>query len=455
MPSVCFYFQIHQPNRLKHYSYFDIGHVEEPFSDEKNGQIMRKVANKSYLPANRKILELIKRHQGRFRVSYSISGVAIDQMKRYAPEVLDSFKELAATGAVEFMAETYYHTLASVCDEVEFREQINMHCDLMKETFGVTPTVFRNTELIYNDRIGQIIADMGFKGMIAEGADDVLGWRSPNFVYRLPNSDLKLLLKNYKLSDDIAFRFSNSSWDNYPLTAPKFAYWVHQASGNGETVNLFMDYETFGEHQWEDTGIFNFLDYLPNAIFAHPHWDFATPSEVMSRYEPKADLHFTRTVSWADIDRDLTAWAGNRMQRRAISEAFAIGQEVRECNSPKALDHWRKLQTSDHFYYMCTKWFADGDVHAYFSPYQSPYDAFINYMNALTNFRENVLQKEKAKLAELIEAEQLANADEIYDRDILPVNERAKIPTKGPKKDISQILDISPADKQKRPELNA
>jgi alpha-amylase len=380
MSSVCFYFEVHQPYRLKPYGVFSIGRDHEYFDEAKNAEIMRKVARKCYLPANRAILDLVRRFDGAFRVSYSITGVAIEQMKRYAPEVLESFRDLANTGAVEFLGETYYHSLSAVFDATEFREQVRQHSDLMMSEFGQRPRVFRNTELIYDDGIGRMVQDLGFHGVVAEGADDVLGWRSPNFVYRSA-AGIPLLLKNYRLSDDIAFRFSNRGWADFPLTADKFASWVHRISGAGDTVNLFMDYETFGEHQWEDTGIFEFLRHLPEAVCRHGDWAFNTPSEVIGRYPCIATLPFHRTVSWADMERDLTAWRGNTMQERAFRQIYALSDEVRSRNNPELLDVWRKLQTSDHFYYMCTKWFADGDVHAYFSPYESPYEAFIAFMN--------------------------------------------------------------------------
>lgn len=392
MSSVCFYFQVHQPYRLKHYTIFGIHKDHAYFDEDNNAKILRKVANKCYLPTNQAILNLIDRHEGRFRVSYSLTGVAIHQMQKYAPEALESFIKLAKTGCVEFMGETYYHSLAAVYDEIEFQEQVKKQMAAVKKFFGQTPTVFRNTELIYSDHIGEQIARLGFKAALAEGADDILGWRSPNFVYDSTTPGLKLLLKNYRLSDDIAFRFSNKGWKEFPLTAPKFANWVHRVSGNGEVVNLFMDYETFGEHQWESTGIFQFLEHLPGEIMRHPDWDFCTPSEVLARYSPKAKLSFGRSVSWADIDRDLTAWEGNHMQKSALKQIYSFGREVRSRNNPSALSLWRRLQTSDHFYYMCTKWFADGDVHAYFSPYKSPYEAFINYMNVITDFKESVLK---------------------------------------------------------------
>ena len=352
---------------------------------------MQKVARKCYLPTNEAILKLIERHEGRFRVAYSMTGVALEQMQTYAPEAVESFQKLVATGAVELLSETYYHSLAALYDVAEFREQLAMHTRLMQSLFGVTPSVFRNTELIYDDRIGREVAALGYKGILAEGADDVLDWRSPNYVYQSADGEIPLLLKNYRLSDDIAFRFSNSGWSAFPLTSDKFARWLHQVQGNGDTVNLFMDYETFGEHQWLETGIFQFLDHLPSAVLANADFNFKTPSEVIASYPATAPLSFPRTVSWADVERDLSAWRGNDMQNRALDRILALGERIKRRNNPTLLALWRKLTSSDHFYYMCTKWFADGDVHAYFSPYESPYEAFINYMNVLSDLEESVL----------------------------------------------------------------
>ncbi|OFZ72609.1 MAG: alpha-amylase [Bdellovibrionales bacterium RIFOXYD1_FULL_44_7] len=391
MPSVCFYFQVHQPFRLKPYSCFHVGRDHFYFDDHANREIMQKVAFKSYLPANRAILNLINRHEGRFKVAYSVTGTAVEQMMMYCPEALDSFIELSKTGCVEFLGETYYHSLAAIYDPYEFQHQVKQHADLMKSLFNQTPTVFRNTELICSDQIMNIVSDMGYKAIIAEGADDILQWRSPDHVYEKPGGKLKLLLKNYALADDIAFRFSNQAWAHYPLTPEKFSSWLHSGIGDGETVNLFMDYETFGEHQWEATGIFQFLDALPSKVMSNSNWDFATPSEVIERYQSRGEVSFPRIVSWADLQRDLSAWQGNNMQNRALSSIFMLGNDVRARNNPSTTDLWRKLQTSDHFYYMCTKWFADGDVHAYFNPYLNPYEAFINYMNILTDFKESML----------------------------------------------------------------
>lgn len=392
MPSVCFYFQVHQPFRLRRYSYFEASRAHDYFDEKKNREIMEKVASKCYLPANRTILNLIKRFGDAFRVSYSITGVAIEQMRKYSPAVLESFLELRETEQVEFLGETYYHSLAAIYDKAEFTEQVRLHERLMKSTFGIEPKVFRNTELIYDDNIGRMAGELGYNAVLAEGWDEILGWRSPNFVYTVPGSDnTKLLLKNYRLSDDVAFRFSNRSWAEFPLTAEKYASWIHAISGGGEVANLFMDYETFGEHQWESTGIFSFLEHFPEILLRKSDWNFRTPSEVLGSYNSVADLSFHRLTSWADLERDLTAWRGNRMQRSVLDQIFSLGQEIRRKGDPLVLDIWRKLLTSDHFYYMCTKWFSDGDVHAYFSPYDSPYEAFINYMNVLKDFKDYYL----------------------------------------------------------------
>lgn len=388
MPSVCFYFQVHQPFRVRRYSFFDSLGSGSYFDDKKNAEVIRKVAEKCYLPTNKKILELIQRFEGRFKVAYSITGVALEQMKLFAPEVLESFQALAKTGCVELLGETYFHSLAAVYDKDEFAEQVRLHSALMLSEFGLKPRIFRNTELIYSDYVGQLASELGFDAVIAEGADDILGWRSPNFVYQVPGQTTRLLLKNYRLSDDIAFRFSNKGWADYPLTSDKFASWVHNVSGNGTNVNLFMDYETFGEHQWESTGIFEFLDHLPAKILSHPDWDFKTPSEVIDSNQAVADIPFGRLTSWADVERDLTAWQGNSMQQSALKEAYQLGESIKASANVDLIHEWRKLLTSDHFYYMCTKWFADGDVHAYFSPYESPYEAFINYRNVLRNLAE-------------------------------------------------------------------
>ena len=385
MASVCFYFQVHQPNRLRHYTFFD--RDNSYFDNHKNEAVCRKVANKCYLPANRLMLELIEKYRGRFKISYSITGVLLEQLQLYAPEVITSFKQLANTGCVEFLGETYYHSLSFLYSRDEFIKQIKAHRRTIRQLFNQTPRVFRNTELIYNNSLPPIIEQLGgFDAIISEGADHILGYRSPNFVYRpVGETRLKLLLKNYKLSDDIAFRFSNRGWEEWPLTADKFARWVNAVNGCGYVVNLFMDYETFGEHQWQDTGIFDFMRHLPGEILKHPDNDFKTPSEAIKAYDAVGTIDVPHTISWADIERDLSAWLGNAMQENALAELYQLKNKVEHTEDEGIIADWRRLQTSDHFYYMCTKWFADGDVHKYFNPYNSPYDAYIYFMNVLDN----------------------------------------------------------------------
>ena len=398
MASVCFYFQVHQPYRLRHYTVFE----KSPhyFDDYKNATICRKVANKCYLPANRLMLDIIKRYGGKFKISYSITGVVLEQFHQYCPEVMSTFDALAQTGCVEFIGETYYHSLSFLYSREEFIEQVEMHSQLVNKLFGQKPKVFRNTELIYNNDVAATIEGLGrFDAIISEGADHILGYRSPNFVYRPHGCQkLKLLLKNYKLSDDIAFRFSNRGWSEWPLTTEKFAHWVNAINGCGYTLNLFMDYETFGEHQWEDTGIFEFMRHLPNEILKHPDNDFKTPSEVAAAYDVSDTVDVPHMTSWADTERDLSAWLGNAMQSNALHEIYRLESKVKSSKDTQIIGDWRKMLTSDHFYYMCTKYFNDGDVHKYFNPYDSPYDSYINFMNVMSNLdsrstpRKQVLQ---------------------------------------------------------------
>ncbi|RMD57903.1 alpha-amylase, partial [Candidatus Woesearchaeota archaeon] len=383
MTDICLYFQVHQPYRLSKYSLFEIGKGKNYFDHKKNKEIARKVARKCYLPANRVIENLISKHED-FKASYSISGTAINQFEEYTPEVLDSFKDLASTGAIEFLSETSHHSLSALYDHDEFAHQVKEHKKLVRKHFKQKPKVFRNTELIYNNEIAKKAEDMGYKAILAEGWDSILGWRSPNYVYA-PHGckKMRLLLKNYRLSDDIAFRFSNKSWEGHPLTADKFASWV--APILGDSINLFMDYETFGEHQWADTGIFNFLRHLPKELSRH-NISWHLPSEL-AKTKPKDSLDVPHTISWADTERDTTAWLGNKMQQSAIKSLYSMRKEVLSSKNKELIENWRKLTTSDHFYYMCTKWFNDGDVHKYFSPYDSPYDAFITFMNIIQDMQ--------------------------------------------------------------------
>ena len=392
MPSICFYFQVHQPYRVKKYRVFDIGKNHSYFDDKSdsninNEKILKKVASKCYLPANKVLLELLKKYQ-EFKISYSFSGVFLEQLEEFAPEVLKSFQELVKTGRVEILDETYYHSLSFLYSMDEFRSQVKLHQEKIKQLFGVTPQVFRNTELIYNNELAAEVEKLGYKGILAEGADHILGWRSPNFVYQpVGTNHIKLLLKNYKLSDDIAFRFSSKDWAEWPLNVEKYAQWISTVNGNGQIINLFMDYETFGEHQWEDTGIFEFLKALPGEILKHPENNFVTPSQAIKKYDAVAELDVHNFVSWADMERDLSAWRSNQIQHDALQKIYELESEILETSDSRLIDDWRRLQTSDHFYYMCTKWFNDGDVHKYFNPYESPYEAFITYMNVLQDLK--------------------------------------------------------------------
>ena len=404
MVSVCMYFQVHQPFRLKQdFDFFSIGSSAFYEDDEAVAGILKKVSTNCYLPANELLLKLIKKYSGQFRVAFSFSGVVLDQFERFAPEVLQSFQKLVATGCVEVLSETYYHSLSYLYSKSEFLEEVEEHKQKIKKLFGVNPTCFRNTELIYHDHLAKDIEQMGYKVILAEGAGQLLGWRSPNFVYQpKPCYKLALLLKNYKLSDDIAFRFSNKSWNDYPLTAEKYAGWIHGIAGNGEVINLFLDYETFGEHQKADTGIFEFLESFPMYILKRKDFNFATPSEVVDMYQPVSKIKCDKFVSWADSERDLSAWLGNAMQNSASEYAYSLEQTIKASKDKNLIYAWKKLLSSDHFYYMCTKWFNDGDVHKYFNPYSSPYDAYICYSNVLNHLKEtaNKLKTSKASKIE-------------------------------------------------------
>ncbi len=389
MASVCLYFQVHQPPRLRRYSIFDT--LWDYFDEHANRTICRKVADRCYLPATRLLRDMIRQHKGRFRVSFSITGCAVEQFLLYTPEVIEAFRELVATGCVELLAETYYHSLAFLHSWDEFAQQVQMHRETMHSLFGYEPRVFRNTELVYSNALGEFAAKAGLSGALAEGADVLLGTRTPNVIYHPPGmADFGLLLKNFRLSDDIAFRFSNRGWEQWPLTADKFARWVDQINGNGDVCNLFIDLETLGEHQWAQTGIFDFMRYLPIRVLDSGRNDFATPSEIFSRHRAADSYDVPEPISWADTERDLSAWTGNAMQDHAMRELFKLETAVKSSGDAPLLSDWRSLTTSDHFYYMSTKYFADGDVHKYFSPYESPYDSYINYMNLLDNLGTRV-----------------------------------------------------------------
>lgn len=402
MLTVCPYFHVHQPYRVKKYRVFDIGNDNEYFNDGSetdlnNRRIVEKVANKSYRPMNALLQELLDRHPT-FRFALSFSGTVLDQFEAYAPDVLESFQRLVASGRVEILADTYHHSLAFFYSVPEFERQVAQHAARIQELFDHTPRVFRNTELSYRNDLAKWCEDNGYLGIMAEGWEPVLEWRSPNYVYTPKDcSKIRLLLKNYKLSDDVAFRFGNQGWESWPLSAETYAGWVHSHHGDGNTINLFMDYETFGEHQWEDTGIFNFMRVLPEMLERHPDTTFKTPTETIETYDSVGELDVPHILTWADTDRDLTAWTGNDIQKDAIAATYGMETDVMATEDPELIETWRKLQTSDHFYYMCTKWFNDGDVHAYFSPYESPYDAYIAFMNALSDLQLRVQYAAKAK----------------------------------------------------------
>lgn len=390
---ITLYLHAHQPFRVREYSVFDasIDHNyftdPDPLSGQNNQKILHKVADKSYRPMNALLEKLLHKHP-EFKVSLSITGTFIEQLEAWTPDVLESFKRLVATGQVEIVAETYYHSLAFFYSREEFERQVEAHKAKIREVFGVETNVFRNTELAYNDELAQWADGYGFKGILAEGWDPILGWRSPNFVYRPEGTEnISLLLKNYKLSDDLAFRFSNRAWEEWPLTVDKYNSWIESSIYDQPLVNLFMDYETFGEHQWEDSGIFTFFEEFVDRWLENPDNTFYTVSEAIDANTPADVVSMPQTVTWADSERDLTAWLGNSMQYEAMRHLYALENDILRSGDGELISDWRKLQTSDHAYYMCTKWFTDGDVHAYFSPYSSPYDAFLYYINAIRDIR--------------------------------------------------------------------
>ena len=383
--SICLYFQVHQPTRLRLYRFFDIGKDSHYYDDFANRTILKRIATKCYLPMNELLLEAVKENKGKFKCAFSISGSAIEQFARYAPEVLDSFKALADTGCVEFLCETYNHSLAALGSRQEFEHQVLKHKAAVEKYFGVTPKTFRNTELIYSDSIGKDVYDLGFKTMLTEGARHIMGWMSPDYVYNNEyKSGLKLLLRNYALSDDIAFRFSDKNWSEWPLTAEKYLGWLK--ASDGEIVNLFMDYETFGEHQDASCGIFDFMKALPKLIVKDPDLEFVTPSRAATKHRSVGDLSVPEPISWADEERDLSAWLGNELQQDAYNKLYALEEKLSLLNDEALWTDYGHLQESDHFYYMCTKFFSDGEVHSRFNPYATPYEAFINYMNVLSDF---------------------------------------------------------------------
>ena len=386
MKAICFYFQIHQPFRLKRYRFFDIGNDHYYYDDFANDDIVTRIAMRSYIPAAESLLRMIEEGEGNFRCAISITGTALEQCEQYVPEFIDLLKKLAATGKVEFLAETYAHSLSSLIDPDEFANQVKVHDEKIYELFGQKPKVLRNTELIYCDDMAPLIYEMGYKGVITEGAKHILGWKSPNYVYSAASQPaLKLLLKNSKLSDDITFRFGNHDWDAYPLTADKYIDWIASTPPEEQIINLFMSLETFGEMQSRETGIFQFLEALPR--FAKERGiEFWTPTEAVEKLKPVGELSVMHPISWADEARDTSAWLGNKLQREAFDKLYSVAERVRLCDDRRLKQDWYYLQASDHFFYMATKHFADGAVHSHFSPYETPFQAFTNYMNVLSDF---------------------------------------------------------------------
>lgn len=391
MADICIYFQVHQPNRLKPYTFFEIG--KDPFyeNDILNKEVLDRISSKCYLKANEMMLRLIEETKGEFKIAYSLSGVFIEQLENHRWDVLESFKRLAETGKVEFLAETYYHSLASIYSKEDFKKQVEAHQQRIFRHFGVMPKVFRNTELIYNNELAKYVEDMGYDGILSEGVDWYLNGRTPNVLYKAPNAvRIKTLLKNYKLSDDVAFRFGDQTWSEHPLTATKYVNWLSQQEG--DVVNIFIDYETIGEHKWEETGIFQFWSELPAKVLAQG-LKFCTPSEAVKKCKVKDTYDVHNSISWADTERDLSAWNGNDMQKEALDKVFNLEKYIKMTKNLDLWHVWRKLQTSDHFYYMSTKESGDKVIHDYFSPYPSPYDAYMYYMNALSDL-EITLEKE-------------------------------------------------------------
>ncbi|MET1033324.1 MAG: glycoside hydrolase family 57 protein [Candidatus Saccharimonadales bacterium] len=395
--AISLYLHVHQPFRVRHYTIFDVGvdhgYFESEYEDRTNNErIVHKVAEKSYLPTNKHLLKLLQDHP-EFRLSLSITGTVIEQLEQYASHVLQSFQDLVQTGRVEIVGETYHHSLAFFYSRTEFERQVQMHEEKVMQVFGQKPKVFRNTELSYNNDLAYWADKAGYKAILAEGWDKVLDWRSPNFVYRPSYTEnIRLLMKNYRLSDDIAFRFGDRDWSGWPLTATKFSHWLNSTQ-DAQVFNLFMDYETFGEHQWHESGIFDFLTSLPGEWLKEHGNRFMTVSEVADAFEPVDEVNVPETITWADTERDLSAWLGNTMQTSSITKLYELEEKILATHDLTLIEDWRKLQTSDHFYYMCTKWFNDGDIHAYFSPYDNPYDAFIAFNNAYHDIRYRLNEK--------------------------------------------------------------
>lgn len=412
MKTICLFFQVHQPFRHRRYRFFDIGNDHYYYDDYSNDATMRKIADKSYLPGNKLFLELIEKLNGKFKIAFSITGTALDQFELYAPEVLESFRKLAKTGCVEFLSETYSHSLSSLKDIDTFKQQVKQHDDRILGLFGQRPRVFRNSEMIYSNEIGDQVARMGYSAMLTEGAKQVLGWKSPNFMYvNTLNPRLKVLMRNYKLSDDLGFHFANPDWSEFPLTAEKYIDWLMHLDAKEEVVNLFLGYEALGDRQDADSGIFQFMSAFAEQVVDNDQLCFATPSELVEQIQPVSAVNVPEPISWADEERDLTAWLGNEMQKEAFGKLYDLSKRMLRCNDRKLQKDWNYLQVSDHFYYMSTKHSSAGPGNRSKNPFDSPYEAFINYMNVLSDFKlrlnavvpENETESEIAILQHIIE----------------------------------------------------
>ncbi len=412
MKTICLFFQVHQPFRHRRYRFFDIGNDHYYYDDYSNDAIMRKIADKSYLPGNELFLDLIDKLEGKLKIAFSITGTALEQFELYAPEVLDSFRDLAKTGCVEFLSETYSHSLSALKDIDTFKDQVKQHDEKIFGLFGQKPRVFRNTEMIYSNDIGEEVLKMGYPAMLTEGAKQILGWKSPNFLYvNAANPRLKVLMRNFKLSDDLAFRFSNKNWSEYPLTAEKYINWLLNLDKSEEVINLFLSYDTFGEKQAAESGIFQFISAFTEQVVKSDQLVFATPSEVVNRLQPVSAVNVPGSISWADEERDLTAWLGNEMQKEAFNKLYELSKRMKRCKDQDLLKDWNYLQASDHFYYMSTKHSLDGNINRSENPFDSPYEAFINYMNVLSDFKlrlnavvpENETESEIAMLQRIID----------------------------------------------------
>lgn len=424
MPALCLCYEVHEPYQLRHYTVFDMGQNSIYEDDDRNIDVMLHTARVCYLPMNDLLLKMIRRYGKDFRLTFCISGTALDQFEQYAPEVLESFQALAATGNVEFAAETMPHSFAFLYSRDEFIRQVEEHAKRIKRLFGKKPTTYRNAELVYNNDLANCLAELGFKTVLAEGAEHVLGWRSSNFVYApLNQPEMRLLMRNVSLSTDIGRRFNDHSWNEWPLTAEKFAGWIH-ALPEAQVINLFNDYHVFGLRMPASSGIFNFFEKLPEAVLSNPAYSFATCSEIAKKCKPAAEIDVPEFMSWDDSGRDLTAWLGNDMQKDAIHTLYAMTERIRALGNPDLLRDFERLQTTDHFHNMSTKWFT---LYMPDRPntYPSPYDAYIVYMNVVSDLemrlkaaeeeqreKRHVHQSEK-KLAEEVHREERKVAKKI------------------------------------------